>query len=210
MPRNISAQKTMQKIIDTSLKLFDEYGFENIKMQDIVNKLAKQHLSKGAIYHYFNSKDDISEAILSRYNERLKESLKIGYTLSNGRDKVKAIVLKHLEYIRKHKSHKHSFLSSPKAIAYHLAHNDICHVLESIIQEGNADGSLRVAYPKAASEMLFWVVYIWLDTIFYPLSQNEYTAKVRHCSMMCESVGLGIFDWEVSDILLEMWKETIH
>lgn len=71
MSQSKTPKKTTQKILDISLNLFSTYGFESVKMQDIVNKLAHFGLSKGAIYHHFKNKEDILEAILTRYEEGL-------------------------------------------------------------------------------------------------------------------------------------------
>ena len=70
MPKN---HKSAQKILDISLKLFNKHGFENVRMQDIVDKLATYGLSKGAIYHYFDSKDDILESIFWQYEQQIKQ-----------------------------------------------------------------------------------------------------------------------------------------
>ena len=53
------------KIIDAAMKLFLEKGYENTTMQDIVEASG---MSKGAIYHYFKSKQEIV-AYLSDYEK---------------------------------------------------------------------------------------------------------------------------------------------
>lgn len=60
MARNKHPEQTVQKILDVSLKLFGEKGYEKTTIQDIVDALG---MSKGAIYHHFKSKDDIIEAL---------------------------------------------------------------------------------------------------------------------------------------------------
>ena len=55
------------KIIDAAMKLFLEKGYENTTMQDIVQASG---MSKGAIYHYFKSKQEIV-AYLSNYEKEL-------------------------------------------------------------------------------------------------------------------------------------------
>lgn len=212
MSQSKSPKKTTQKILDISLNLFSIYGFESVKMQDIVNKLASFGLSKGAIYHHFKNKEDILEAILARYEEGADALWDIQHSQNNGRNKIQAIILQHLEHIAKHKTLIRdcgAIFSSPRAIAHRLHHNNICPILESFIEEGNADGSLNVAYPKSASEMLFWAVYVWLDNMFYPLSQMQYTHKVRHLRIMCEGVGLSVIDEEFSTKALQVWKEIV-
>ncbi len=61
MSRNKYPEETVNLIIDVSLKLFLEKGYENTSVQDIINGLGG--LSKGAIYHHFKSKEDILAAV---------------------------------------------------------------------------------------------------------------------------------------------------
>ena len=61
MARNKYPEETVNKILDVSMRLFLEKGFENTSMQDIVDGLGG--LSKGAIYHHFKSKEDILGAV---------------------------------------------------------------------------------------------------------------------------------------------------
>ena len=62
------------KIIDAAMKLFLEKGYENTTMQDIVEASG---MSKGAIYHYFKSKQEIvaylSDYEKEQFTSRLKE-----------------------------------------------------------------------------------------------------------------------------------------
>ena len=50
MARNKYPQRTVEKILEVSLALFNEKGYEKTTIQDIVNALG---MSKGAIYHHF-------------------------------------------------------------------------------------------------------------------------------------------------------------
>ena len=56
MARNKHPEETVAKILDVSMRLFTEQGYEHTTIQDIVDALG---MSKGAIYHHFSSKLDI-------------------------------------------------------------------------------------------------------------------------------------------------------
>lgn len=62
-----------QQIMDASLVCFAREGFHRTTMQDIV---AETGLSPGAIYRYFESKDEIIEAITSERHDRERELLR--------------------------------------------------------------------------------------------------------------------------------------
>lgn len=117
--------KTTNKILDISLKLFSTYGFENVKMQDIIDKLALSGYTKGAIYHHFKNKEDILYAILGRYDEQNEKIWEIERSQINGRDKLKALILLHLKHILTHKEIIKSSLSllrSMQTLAYKQQH----------------------------------------------------------------------------------------
>lgn len=61
MARNKYPEETVKLILDVSTKMFCEKGYDNTSLQDIINETK---LSKGAIYHHFDSKEDILKAIL--------------------------------------------------------------------------------------------------------------------------------------------------
>ncbi len=54
MPGNFPENRTF--ILKVSLQLFLKKGYKEVSYQDIIKKTG---LSKGAIYHYFKSKDDL-------------------------------------------------------------------------------------------------------------------------------------------------------
>jgi AcrR family transcriptional regulator len=60
-PRPDVSKERTQQILDAAIRVFSRLGFHNASMDDIV---AESGLSKGALYWYFKSKDDIIIAIL--------------------------------------------------------------------------------------------------------------------------------------------------
>ena len=68
MARNKHPEETVEKILDVTMRLFSEKGYEHTTIQDIVDALG---MSKGAIYHHFKSKEDIIDRLNDRYYEGL-------------------------------------------------------------------------------------------------------------------------------------------
>ena len=68
--RQQQARETRAKIIDVALKLFNEYGFQNVSMEMIAEQAQ---VSIGAIYHYFKSKEEIAVQTLSVLDEQYAE-----------------------------------------------------------------------------------------------------------------------------------------
>lgn len=66
-PRPDVSQVRIDQILTAATAVFARQGFHNARMDDIV---AESGLSKGALYWYFKSKDDIISAILVNLFER--------------------------------------------------------------------------------------------------------------------------------------------
>ncbi|MCZ4291666.1 TetR/AcrR family transcriptional regulator [Hoeflea alexandrii] len=73
-PRNkkeISREKSLALIKETATRLFVEQGFNNCHVEGIARASG---FTKGAVYHYFSSKDAILEAILEEIEVSIFES----------------------------------------------------------------------------------------------------------------------------------------
>lgn len=89
---------TMKNIIDSSLKLFAEKGFNGTTISDIANNA---NISKGLIYNYFKSKKEIVEAIYNSLISELEiimESIRI---LKEPSEKLRRIILDTINLTRK-------------------------------------------------------------------------------------------------------------
>jgi AcrR family transcriptional regulator len=69
MLRIVKSPETRRKeLLDSSLKLFLQRGYENTTVNDLI---AEVGVSKGAFYHYFASKEDLLEALAQRFAQEL-------------------------------------------------------------------------------------------------------------------------------------------
>jgi len=64
MPRPDVSEERKEQILDAAAIVFSQHGFANARMDDIVEKSG---LSKGALYWYFKSKDEIILALMHRF-----------------------------------------------------------------------------------------------------------------------------------------------
>jgi AcrR family transcriptional regulator len=74
--RAAQADKRRAELIDAALRLFAERGFRGTTIADIAAATGTAH---GLVYHYFQSKDELLEAILDRYSflEQLRTLLAV-------------------------------------------------------------------------------------------------------------------------------------
>jgi AcrR family transcriptional regulator len=65
---------TRSNILKTALLLFLEKGYKDVSYQDLVKKTG---LSKGAIYHYFASKEELLNAVFDMFSESSRQPVAV-------------------------------------------------------------------------------------------------------------------------------------
>lgn len=60
------------EILDVAQRLVTTYGYERMAIQDILNELQ---IAKGTLYHYFDSKRALLEALLERMMDEVEQTL---------------------------------------------------------------------------------------------------------------------------------------
>lgn len=102
------AQKKMEKIGKAAAQVFNKIGYLQANLDDIA---AAVKMSKGGIYHYFSSKDEILFFVLDNYMDLVLEDLETQLeTLSGGEAKIKYIIERHIERYANHKAESKTLL----------------------------------------------------------------------------------------------------
>jgi AcrR family transcriptional regulator len=96
---NEKGMKIAIHIAKTSARLFNKKGFLETSMNDIA---AKAKMSKGGIYHYFSSKDEILCFILSNYMDLILKDLDQELShIETSASKIKFIISRHIDLYTK-------------------------------------------------------------------------------------------------------------
>ena len=86
MAKNILEEIRKEQIINATRKLIVEKGYGNFSMKDIA---AELDMSTGLIYHYFQSKDDLTVQVLKQsFKEPRQRYIDTAETMPSFRDKI--------------------------------------------------------------------------------------------------------------------------
>jgi AcrR family transcriptional regulator len=156
-PRPDVSEERKDQILDAAREVFTEKGFQKARMDDIVEKSG---LSKGTLYWYFKSKDDIVIGIFERLFSREARDLEVLLS-SDGTASYRLMqyterVTQDVKHVLRYASMAYEFISLAfrnkyfeKAFKYYLReHMDI---LVPIIQGGIDAGEFRAVDPEEAA-----------------------------------------------------------
>jgi AcrR family transcriptional regulator len=216
LPRNKYPEETIQKILDTSLKLFTEKGYEQTTVLDIVANLGG--LTRGAFYHHFKSKEEVLHAIFDNDLEinnpfREVQNAKV----ANGLERVR-LALKNalIANMKDERQLAISFLaisltSNPRFLAIKLkGDQETAAMLAPLIAEGMADGSIRQGEPKMLAELFMMLVNFWMIPTIFPCTKEETLAKMKMIKDVCDGLGFPVVDKELEKIYKKVFVAVIH
>ena len=197
-------EETVKRILDVSVRLFMEKGYEYTSIQDILDQLGG--LSKGAIYHHFKSKEDILVAVVERMTAESNQMLaeirdRPGLT---GKEKLRTIFKSSIC----RPVQDQIFTVAPNfqdnaKLLFALLHDTIDEAVPNyvmpIIQQGIADGSIQTDYPKALAELILLAANVWINPMIFDSTEEETLEKFMVFTQMMEGFGLDIMDQELLD-----------
>jgi len=199
MARNKYPELTITQILDVSLKLFLERGFEQVRMQDIVDRLGG--LTKGAVYYHFKNKEDIFDALIEQLYQDFNPYEKVKNDASlTGCEKIRKVIT--LSFKDKRSKEillmSNHLLKEPRFLAKQMEDNIniIAPYIQSFIETGNKDGSLSVECPKQVAESFAFHVNIWLNPVIFTDTDEEFLKKVFLFKKIFEGIGLPVIDKE--------------
>lgn len=205
MPRNKYPEETVQKILDVSLKLFIERGYEQTTILDIIDNLGG--LTRGAFYHHFKSKEEVLNALSGKlfYDNNPFEKVRKETTL-NGLQKIKKVImLQHgnKEYMDINIASV-PLLKNPRFLVELVENNQRLSgkLLQPLIEEGIVDGSIKNNNAKALAELVLLLTNFWIIPSVYPCTKQEFLDKVALMKNICDNIGFPLFDSEVLECII--------
>ena len=194
MARNKYPEETVKMILDAATRLFVEKGYDATSLQDIINET---HLSKGAIYHHFSSKEEIFEAIFHRIGEENTTALaKVRDDRAlNGLEKLRAIFKAAL--FNSNQSLMLTvtpcLLDNPRFLAMQIGqlYQIVApNFIQPILQQGIDDGSIRAEDPRELAEAIMVLSNVWLNPLVSMTDEAGMRRRCRTFNALLEGVGI--------------------
>jgi len=202
------------EILDAVLRLVYSKGYEKMTIQDILDQL---HMSKGAFYHYFDSKADVLEALVERMVVEQVEPLLLSVvqdphltaleklqryfdTAVRWKTSEKALMLQLLSVWYSDEN----ALARQKMLSLMVRH--VTPLFMEIINQGTREGTFTVPYPEYASQVIINLVQPLGDTFAQMILSEE--AMHDHALQKAETLVAAYND--AMERILGAPKGSIH
>ena len=202
MARNKHPEVTVGKILEVSKRLFLEKGYDNTKIQDIADELG---MTKGAIYHHFESKEEIMnklgetmfihnnpfEIVKKRNDLNGLEKMKLAIKLNQSNEQMVELTNQALP-----------LLENPQILAkmFESNYQNLLPYWLELIQEGQEDGSIKTDQPKELAELLI-LTDLWMIPSLFPGNIDDIKNRYKFVTVMLGKMGLPLYDEEMIDKL---------
>ena len=205
MPRNKYPEETVQKILDASLKLFLEKGYEETTVLDIISEMGG--LTRGAFYHHFKSKEEVFDALCEKlfYESNPFEKAKNHKEL-NGLEKLKFVLKTSFDETEHHQLSMASMqlMGSPAFLKKLIESNqELSPMYQELIEEGIQDSSIKSEQPKLLADLFVLLTNFWSIPTIYPMTDDEAWQKFLMIKSIMDNLGLPVIDDEIVKLCKE-------
>ncbi|MFB1050803.1 TetR/AcrR family transcriptional regulator [Paraliobacillus sp. JSM ZJ581] len=201
-----------ENILNESLILFAEQGYEGTSLQDIMNKTG---MSKGAIYHHFTGKEDILRKITENAQGKVRdffEDVKSDNKI-NTREKILRIV----SFLGNNSEHSNLIENRwiekvPFALLTTLrgAMKDLSPILANILKQGIEKKDIKCDNPDFAAETILILVDVWLDPTIFGWNPKEVESRFDYLFNIINQIVPGLIKKEdieqIRILLLQLYK----
>ena len=169
MPRDAIAEPR-QEILRAAARLFQQQGYDATSMNDVAAALK---LSKGGLYHHFQSKDEILFNLMNHAMDITEENvLKPVMAIPDPEQRLRSLIRRHIAVVLSEREreitvllHENHPLPPTLRKRINARKKDYIHFLENLVAEvQRARGSQGTVTPRAAAfallGMLNWI-YQW-------------------------------------------------
>ncbi len=156
-PRQIKAQKTKKKLLDTALRLFSQKGYDNVTVDEIVKASGS---SKGAFYTHFKSKYEIFLEKFKEIDDFYIEFLSSLPDELGSYDKMMSLVEGQMIFLKDYLGKDILRTIYLNSLAHHTENfivqkdRPLFQIVKSFVEEGQRNGEFKATYSPDEVTML--------------------------------------------------------
>ena len=204
MARNRNPEETRRKILEVSKYLFLEKGFDNTSIQDIINGLGG--LTKGVIYHHFESKHEILQSIIRENNQ---EILNYNWRGDTGLEKIQNSLMDAFSNFEQQRLvYSASIkLRSPRLLGeqYLSLFSDFLPEIRERVYEGVKDESIKTEYPEELADLIVLTLNIWIGFQISVYSVEELKRKMKFIKLSFDGLGVHLISDEMMGVIFQLF-----
>ena len=204
MARNRNSHETRKKILEVSKDLFLEKGFDNTSIQDIIDGLGG--MTKGVIYHHFESKYEILQSIIRENNQEISNYNWRGDT---GLEKIQNSLMDSFSNFE-HQRLVYSasiMLRSPRLLGeqYLGLFSDFLPEIRERVYEGVKDQSIKTEYPEELADLIVLTLNIWIGFQISVFSVEELKRKMNFIKLTFDGLGVELISDEMMEVIFKLF-----
>ena len=204
MARNRNPHETRKKILEVSKDLFLKKGFDNTSIQDIINGLGG--LTKGVIYHHFESKQEILQSIIKENNQ---EILNYNWRGDTGLEKIQNSLMDAFSNFEQQRLvYSASIkLRSPRLLGeqYLSLFSDFLPEIRERVYEGVKDESIKTEYPEELADLIVLTLNIWIGFQISVYSVEELKRKMKFIKLSFDGLGVYLISDEMMGVIFQLF-----
>ena len=205
MARNRNPHETRKKILEVSKDLFLKKGFDNTSIQDIINGLGG--LTKGVIYHHFESKQEILQSIIRENNQ---EILNYNWRGDTGLEKIQNSLMDAFSNFEQQRLvYSASIkLRSPRLLGeqYLSLFSDFLPEIREKVYEGVKDESIKTEYPEELADLIVLTLNIWIGFQISVYSVEELKRKMKFIKLSFDGLGVHLISDEMMGVIFQLFN----
>ncbi|HWR39570.1 MAG TPA: TetR/AcrR family transcriptional regulator [Patescibacteria group bacterium] len=188
-------QIRIQEILNTAQSLFYEKGYHQTAISDIAHQMG---VAQGTIYYYFKSKEELLDTFIQRDLAAIIAKLRQASARSglSPLEKIQTVLQQLIRSLYLEEGLFLEFLNNNRTM--YLLDNIsrqgkvlLEPLLLEIVREGNAQRSFRVPHPKAAVNLIQYII----DSLIFSIYEKESDELLAHqfqlgCHLIVTSLGV--------------------
>lgn len=184
-----------EQILNVSLSLFLEKGYDNTSISDILSNLD---IARGTLYYHFESKEAIMDTIIERSIKNVIEEAKSVVFRKGLTVQEKMFTLFSSTSMKRLSGRELmiDYLNQPQNALFHEKINrsfiqKIVPLLGDIIKEGVEEGTFINAYPYESAEMILVMIIGFMDVYYDNANENDIRRRTESLLYNMERI-LGV------------------